>query len=235
MLTARGLSRGAVNAVLQPKDLLREGNGLLNIGFAAASVGGAALGGLLVDLFGISTALLVDAASFAVIAVVLGDCASLPRTEAAEPEPFLAARARGAALRAHEPGRAVPDRRRGARGHLLHADRADRDRLRGRDAADRRARLRHPAVVLGRRDRARQPRVPGRPPPLGERAHPFVHARDRLRLPRDGGRARAVGGVRVLGRRRPRQRHPVGVGHDRAAGVDARRPPGARSPGCSSR
>jgi predicted MFS family arabinose efflux permease len=89
MLTARGLSRGAVNGVLGPKGLLREGNGLLNVGFAAASVGGAALGGLLVNLFGISTALLVDAASFAVIAVVLATCNSLPRTES-EPEPFLA-------------------------------------------------------------------------------------------------------------------------------------------------
>jgi MFS family permease len=89
MLTARGLSRGAVNGVLQPKGLLREGNGLLNVGFAAASVGGAALGGLLVNLFGVSAALLVDAASFAVIAIVLGTCSSLPRTES-EPEPFLA-------------------------------------------------------------------------------------------------------------------------------------------------
>jgi MFS family permease len=89
MLTARGLSRGAVNGVLQPKGLLREGNGLLNVGFAAASVGGAALGGLLVDLFGIEAALLVDAGSFAVIALVLATCSSLPRTDS-EPEPFLA-------------------------------------------------------------------------------------------------------------------------------------------------
>ena len=89
MLTARGISRGAVNAVLQPHNLLREGNGLLNVGFAAASVGGAALGGLLVNLFGVSAALLVDAASFAVIAVVLGACRSLPRSDS-EPEPFLA-------------------------------------------------------------------------------------------------------------------------------------------------
>jgi predicted MFS family arabinose efflux permease len=89
MLTARGLSRGAVNGVLQPKGLLREGNGLLNVGFAAASVGGAALGGLLVELFGVPAALLVDAGSFAVIAVVLATCRSLPRTES-EPEPFLA-------------------------------------------------------------------------------------------------------------------------------------------------
>jgi MFS family permease len=89
MLTARGLSRGAVNAVLAPKGLLREGNGLLNVGFAAASVGGAALGGLLVNLFGVTAALLVDAASFAVVAVVLATCTALPRTES-EPEPFLA-------------------------------------------------------------------------------------------------------------------------------------------------
>ncbi len=40
------------------------------------------------NLFGVSTALLVDAASFAVIAIVLGTCASLPRPES-EPEPFL--------------------------------------------------------------------------------------------------------------------------------------------------
>ena len=89
MLTARGLSRAAVNAVLQPKGLLREGNGLLNVGFAAASVGGAALGGLLVDLFGVPAALVVDASSFAIIAVVLATCSSLPATES-EPEPFLA-------------------------------------------------------------------------------------------------------------------------------------------------
>jgi MFS family permease len=88
MLTARGLSRGAVNAVLQPKGLLREGNALLNIGFAAASVGGAALGGLLVDAFGVSAALGVDAASFAVIALLLATCRGLPSADA-EREPFL--------------------------------------------------------------------------------------------------------------------------------------------------
>ena len=88
MLTARGISRGAVNAVLQPKGLLREGNALLNIGFAAASVGGAALGGLLVDTFGVSAALSVDAASFAVIAVVLATCRAFPDTSA-ERESFV--------------------------------------------------------------------------------------------------------------------------------------------------
>jgi predicted MFS family arabinose efflux permease len=88
MLTARGVSRGAVNAVLQPKRLLREGNALLNIGFAAASVGGAALGGLLVNAFGVAAALGVDATSFAVIALVLATSRHLPTAEA-ERQPFL--------------------------------------------------------------------------------------------------------------------------------------------------
>ena len=78
MLTARGLSRGAVNSVLQPHGRLREGNGLLNVGFAVASVGGAALGGVLVSLVGVSAALWVDAGSFAVIAVLLGLSRHLP-------------------------------------------------------------------------------------------------------------------------------------------------------------
>jgi MFS family permease len=89
MLTARGLSRGAVNAILQPVGQLRAGNGLLNIGFAIASVGGAALGGLLVEAFSVSTALLVDAASFAVIAVVLATARALPAADA-ERDPFVA-------------------------------------------------------------------------------------------------------------------------------------------------
>ena len=80
MLTARGLSRGAVNAVLNPARLLREGNGLLNIGFAIASVGGSALGGILVASFSVAAALFVNAASFAVIAAVLVTCQHLPAT-----------------------------------------------------------------------------------------------------------------------------------------------------------
>jgi len=87
MLTARGLSRGAVNAVLGPRDLLREGNGLLNVGFALASVGGSALGGALVALFGVQVALLVDAGTFALIAVLLATCGSLPAA-GAEREPL---------------------------------------------------------------------------------------------------------------------------------------------------
>jgi MFS family permease len=77
-ITARGLTRGAVAAVLKPVGLLSHGNALMNIGFAVASVGGAALAGLLISQFGLSTALLVDAASFLAIAVLLALTRNLP-------------------------------------------------------------------------------------------------------------------------------------------------------------
>lgn len=77
-VTARGLTRGAVGALMQPAGLLTEANGLLNVGFAAASVGGAALAGLLVSKFSLSTALAADAASFLMIAAVMHQTAGLP-------------------------------------------------------------------------------------------------------------------------------------------------------------
>jgi predicted MFS family arabinose efflux permease len=77
-ITGRGLTRGAVAAVLLPKGLLGAGNALMNLGFAVSAVGGAALGGLLIAEIGVSAALLVDAASFLVIAVVLGASSDLP-------------------------------------------------------------------------------------------------------------------------------------------------------------
>jgi MFS family permease len=86
-LTGRSLTRGAVAAVLQPADQLKEGNALMNIGFAVSSVGGAALGGLLIAELGIATALLVDAASFVVIALLLATSRGLPAVQV-ERAPF---------------------------------------------------------------------------------------------------------------------------------------------------
>jgi predicted MFS family arabinose efflux permease len=86
-ITARGITRGAVAAVLQPAGLLKEGNALMNIGFAVASVGGAALGGLLIAQFGVAVALLVDAASFLAIAVILALTRGLPAVHV-EREPW---------------------------------------------------------------------------------------------------------------------------------------------------
>jgi predicted MFS family arabinose efflux permease len=77
-LTARSLTRGAVANVLQPSGQLKEGNALMNVGFAVATVGGSALGGLLIAQLGVSTALLVDAASFLAIAVLLASTRGLP-------------------------------------------------------------------------------------------------------------------------------------------------------------
>ena len=81
-LTGRGLTRGAIATVLEADGLLREGNALVNIGFAASSVLGAALGGVLVAAAGVSTALLVDAASFLLIAILMGTARDLPAAHA---------------------------------------------------------------------------------------------------------------------------------------------------------
>lgn len=89
MLTARGLTRGAVNAVLQPVGLLRQGNGLLNMGFAIASVLGAAVGGVLVGSAGVTIALIADAATFLLVAILLATSGDLP-SAAAEPQGFIA-------------------------------------------------------------------------------------------------------------------------------------------------
>jgi Transmembrane secretion effector len=86
-ITGRSLTRGAVASVLQPAALLKEGNALMNIGFAVASVGGAALAGLLIAQFGIAAALLVDAGSFLTIAIVLALTRDLPGAHVKR-EPF---------------------------------------------------------------------------------------------------------------------------------------------------
>jgi predicted MFS family arabinose efflux permease len=82
-ITGRGLTRGAVAGLLQPAGLLREGNALMNLGFAVASVGGAALAGLLIGTSGVATVLFVDAASFVVIALLLAFTRDMPPAEVA--------------------------------------------------------------------------------------------------------------------------------------------------------
>jgi predicted MFS family arabinose efflux permease len=87
-VTARALTRSAVATVLKPKDLLKEGNALTNIGFALSAVGGSALGGLLIAELGLATALLVDAGSFLVIALLLAVTRNLPAAQVGQ-ERFL--------------------------------------------------------------------------------------------------------------------------------------------------
>jgi MFS family permease len=106
-VTARGLTRGAVGTVLEPSGLLKEGNALMNIGFAFATVGGSALAGGLIAAFGLPTALLVDALSFLVIAIVLAATRGLPQIEV-EHEPWRRRLNDGLAfVRQHRPIRSL--------------------------------------------------------------------------------------------------------------------------------
>lgn len=89
-ITGRGLTRGAVAVLLQPRQMISEGNALMNLGFAASSVFGAALAGGLIAAWGVEAALLVDAASFAVIAIVLAAATDLPQPEHLDRTPWHA-------------------------------------------------------------------------------------------------------------------------------------------------
>jgi MFS family permease len=103
-LTGRGLSRGAVAAVLKPHGKLREGNAILNVAFAVTSAAGPALAGVLVGVAGVAAALWVDAASFAIIAALLVVSRDLPPAAPEEGEDGWRARVReGFAAVRHEP------------------------------------------------------------------------------------------------------------------------------------
>jgi len=83
-LTGRSLTRAVVAALLEPAGELRAGNAILNVAFTAGAALGPGLAGLIVGAFGVQTALLLDAASFYAIAVILLTAGPLPQ---AEPEP----------------------------------------------------------------------------------------------------------------------------------------------------
>jgi MFS family permease len=79
-ITARGVSRGAIANTLESENALRAGNAVINGLFSASSVVGPVLGGVVTSAAGASAALAIDAASFAIIAVVLA-AAPLPHAE----------------------------------------------------------------------------------------------------------------------------------------------------------
>ena len=114
-ITGRALTRGAVAAALGPKDLISEGNALMNLGFAGSSVFGAAIGGALIAAFGISAALLVDAASFLVIAVLIGHERQAAGDRAHGLSALARAHPRGPDVRARTHARAHAADRAGAR------------------------------------------------------------------------------------------------------------------------
>jgi MFS family permease len=83
-LTGRSLTRAVVAVLLKPAGELRAGNALFNFALTAGSTLGPGLAGLIVGAFGVQTALLLDAGSFCVIALLLLTAGPLPQ---AEPEP----------------------------------------------------------------------------------------------------------------------------------------------------
>jgi MFS family permease len=83
-LAGRALTRAVVATALEPSGELRAGNALLNVAFTGGAAVGPALAGLAVAGFGVQTALLLDAVSFYVVAVILFTAGKMPQ---AEPEP----------------------------------------------------------------------------------------------------------------------------------------------------
>jgi predicted MFS family arabinose efflux permease len=76
-ITAKALTRGSTAALLLADDQLRQGNAILNLGFTASGAIGPALAGLIVAVLGPSAALLVDAATFGGVAVILATARGL--------------------------------------------------------------------------------------------------------------------------------------------------------------
>ena len=77
--TGRALTRAAAFTMLGSHGALRSGNAVLNFGFTGAAAVGPATAGLVVAGLGVEAALLLDAASFVLVAVLLASARSLPR------------------------------------------------------------------------------------------------------------------------------------------------------------
>jgi MFS family permease len=80
-LAGRALTRSVVAELLERTGELRAGNALLNVAFTGGAAIGPALAGLIVAGFGVQTALLLDAASFYLIAWILLTAGPLPQAE----------------------------------------------------------------------------------------------------------------------------------------------------------
>jgi MFS family permease len=99
---ARALTRASAAAVLKPYGLLREGNAIINVGFTGAGAIGPVLAGIAVATVGVQTALLIDAASFVLVAATLAAATSLPQVKA-QPERWWARLRDGYAYIARKP------------------------------------------------------------------------------------------------------------------------------------
>ena len=186
-ISARTLSRAAAAAAAEPHGLLREGNALLNVGFTAGAAAGPALAGLIVAGAGPQTALFADAASFALVAVLLATASGLPRARP-EVRRLDHTPAPSARLRRRATAATPPDRRPGRGVRLLHDRDPDRGRIREADARRRGRRVWGPARELGHGHGRRERRL--RPPATRLAARPAAdldpRGRGRLSAHRGG-------------------------------------------------
>ena len=83
-LAARALTRAVAAAMLADAGELRAGNAILNVAFTGGAAVGPAIAGLVVAGFGVQSALLLDAASFYLVAIVLLTAKNLPHAEPEE-------------------------------------------------------------------------------------------------------------------------------------------------------
>lgn len=94
-LTAKTITRAVAAAMLEPEGELRAGNAILNAAFATGMAVGPAIAGAVVAVFGVETALLLDAVSFYVIAWVMLMAKPLPQATPEEESGRLWDRVRG--------------------------------------------------------------------------------------------------------------------------------------------
>ena len=80
-LTARTLTRSVTAAMLEPAGELRAGNAILNVAFTSGAAIGPAVAGAVVAALDVQTALLLNAASFYLIAAILLTARLLPQPE----------------------------------------------------------------------------------------------------------------------------------------------------------
>lgn len=80
-LAGRALTRSIVVSLLEPSGELRAGNSLLNVAFTSGAAVGPALAGLVVAGIGVQAALLLNAASFYLVALIIVTAGPIPFAE----------------------------------------------------------------------------------------------------------------------------------------------------------
>lgn len=103
-LAGRGITRSTLALVLRPAGLLREGNNVINVCFSVSNTIGPVIGGLVVAAGGPAWGLGIDAALFALMALVMALPAPWPNASTDEPGSWSARLRAGLAYARATPG-----------------------------------------------------------------------------------------------------------------------------------